>query len=362
MKFEIQCTRHAARRARLYCEHGLVDTPAFMPVGTYGAVKGMQPSILEALGTQIILANTFHLMLRPGAKLIEAQGGLHGFMQWRRPILTDSGGFQIFSLGALRTITEEGVHFRSPLTGESIFLTPEISVEVQKQLQSDIVMVLDDCTPYPASEKVVRQSMALSLRWAKRCHCAHQAGGSQAALFGIVQGGMYEKERQASLEGLLNIGFDGYAMGGLSVGEPKDLMFEVLEKTLPLLPAHHPRYLMGVGTPSDIARAVALGADLFDCVLPTRHARNGHLFTSEGVVRIRNAVHKNAKRPLDERCACSTCQHYSRAYLHHLDRCKDPLGVVLNTLHNLHTYQTLMKDLQRHIEHGTLSSFVKDIF
>lgn len=359
MKFELLTQRGQARRGRLTLKHGEVDTPAFMPVGTYGSVKGIQPEILVNNGSQIILGNTFHLMLRPGTDIIKKHGGLHRFMHWNRPILTDSGGFQVFSLGELRKITEEGVHFKSPVNGDAIFLTPEKSIEIQKHLNSDIVMVFDECTPYPATEEVARVSMELSLRWAERSKKAHE---TDSALFGIVQGGMYPDLRKTSLEGLLEIGFDGYAIGGLSVGEPKHLMLETLEATTPHLPQDKPRYLMGVGTPCDIAKAVTLGIDMFDCVMPTRNARNGHLFTSKGAIRIRNAANKDSLEPLDPNCKCTTCLHYTRAYLHHLDKCGEPLSIVLNTIHNLQYYQTLMKELRVGIEQGTLTSLVNDIF
>jgi queuine tRNA-ribosyltransferase len=358
MQFELLKTEGLARRGRLHFTRGIVETPAFMPVGTYGTVKAMLPRDIKAIGAHIILGNTFHLMLRPGVDVIRAHGDLHDFMQWSGPILTDSGGFQVFSLGDIRKITEEGVTFRSPLNGEKIFLSPEKSMEVQWKLGSDIVMVFDECTPYPAEYTVAKESMLLSLRWAERCKRAHE--GNSSALFGIVQGGMYEDLRQHSLEGLINIGFDGYAVGGLSVGEPKKEMFRVLDFLAPILPIDKPRYLMGVGTPSDLIQGVLRGVDMFDCVMPTRNARNGHLFTSHGVIKIRNSEHKSSTKSLDSECDCYTCAHFTRAYLHHLDRCHEILGAQLNTIHNLRFYQRLMADLRDAIEQGKLSAFVKD--
>ncbi len=344
-----------ARRARLSLPRGHIETPAFMPVGTYGTVKGMTPEELRAIGAEIILGNTFHLMLRPGTAIIEQLGGLHRFMHWDGPILTDSGGFQVFSLGELRKISEQGVHFRSPVDGRPVFLGPEASMAVQRALGADIVMIFDECTPYPASDDEVRRSMELSLRWAARCKLAH--GDNPAALFGIVQGGMSPALRSASLAGLLEIGFDGYAVGGLSVGEPPAERLRVLDHLAGELPEEHPRYLMGVGKPSDIVEAVARGIDLFDCVMPTRNARNGHLFVRGGVLRIRNACHKNDDSPLDARCGCYTCQHYSRAYLHHLERCNEILGARLNTIHNLAFYQDLMRALRAAIAEGRFEAF-----
>ncbi|HTT09110.1 MAG TPA: tRNA guanosine(34) transglycosylase Tgt [Gammaproteobacteria bacterium] len=356
MRFELLAREGAARLGRLHTAHGTIDTPVFMPVGTYGTVKTMSPEELQSLGAQIVLGNTYHLMLRPGTEVIAGHGGLRGFMHWRGPILTDSGGFQVFSLGETRHITAEGVTFRSPVNGDEIVLTPERSMAVQRALGADIVMIFDDCTPYPATEEAAAASMRLSLAWAARSKEAH--GGSRAALFGIVQGGMYEGLREESLAGLQRIGFDGYALGGFSVGEPKPEMKRVLTHVAPKLPAGHPRYLMGVGTPEDLVEAVGLGLDMFDCVLPTRNARNGHLFTRSGVVRIRNSEHRNATGPLDESCACYTCRNYSRAYLHHLDRCGEILGLRLNTLHNLHYYLTLMRELREAIAAGRLSFYV----
>ncbi|MEO1767128.1 tRNA guanosine(34) transglycosylase Tgt [Thiobacter aerophilum] len=356
MKFELLAHDGAARRGRLTLTHGVVETPAFMPVGTYGTVKAMRPDALREVGAQIVLGNTFHLYLRPGLEVIAAHGGLHGFMGWDGPILTDSGGFQVFSLNALRQISEEGVHFRSPVNGDPCFLSPEESMRIQRVLNSDIVMIFDECTPYPADQATARASMQLSLRWAERSRRAHE--GNPSALFGIVQGGMYEGLREASVEGLIKIGFDGYAIGGLSVGEPKDEMRRILAFTAPRLPAERPRYLMGVGTPEDIVEAVALGMDMFDCVMPTRNARNGMLFTRHGDIKIRNSVHRTDTRPLDETCDCYTCRHFSRAYLHHLDKTNEILGAILNTHHNLHFYQTLMRELRAAIEAGRLADYI----
>ena len=358
MQFELLAWDGAARRGRLELARGVVETPAFMPVGTYGTVKAMTSEELAELGAEIVLGNTFHLMLRPGTDVIGRCGGLHGFMHWSGPILTDSGGFQVFSLGDLRRITEAGVHFKSPINGSAVFMGPEDSMAVQRALGSDIVMIFDDCTPYPAERSQVEASMALSLRWAARSKAAH--GDSAAALFGIVQGGMHEALRAASLEGLQEIGFDGYAIGGLSVGEPPAERLRVLEFLADRLPAERPHYLMGVGTPADIVAAVCRGIDMFDCVMPTRNARNGHLFTHHGVVRIRNARYRDDDRPLDPLCDCYTCRHYSRAYLHHLDRCHEILGARLNTLHNLHYYQALMRGLRDAIAGQFLEQFVAD--
>lgn len=360
MEFNLSHTDQAARRGRLKFPRGTVETPMFMPVGTYGTVKALTPEQLHKLGAQIILGNTFHLMLRPGTEVIQLHGDLHDFMGWSGPILTDSGGFQVFSLGKLRKITEAGVKFSSPINGEKVFLSPESSMQVQKELGSDIVMCFDECTPYPASYSQAKESMELSLRWAKRSKEAH--GDSKAALFGIVQGGMYSDLRQTSLAGLQDIGFSGYAIGGLSVGEPKDEMLNVLDNLLPHMPSDAPRYLMGVGTPRDLVEAVMRGVDLFDCVMPTRNARNGHLFTSEGVIKIRNSKHKTALGPLDPNCDCYTCENFSRSYLHHLDRCKEILGAQLNTIHNIYFYLQLMKNLRSAIEQGTLQSFAEKIF
>ena len=360
MKFEKIATQGKARRGRLTFPRGVVETPAFMPVGTYGTVKGMLPKDIEAIGAQIILGNTFHLMLRPGTEIVRLHGDLHDFMQWQGPILTDSGGFQVFSLGKMRKITEQGVTFQSPVNGSKVFIDPERSMEVQRELGSDIVMIFDECTPYPATETEAATSMRLSLRWAKRSKEAH--GDSPSALFGIVQGGMYEHLRDESLEGLTEIGFDGYAIGGLSVGEPKDEMVKVLDHLAHRMPEDKPRYLMGVGKPEDLVEGVRRGVDMFDCVMPTRNARNGHLFTDTGVVKLRNASNKTDTRPLDETCDCYTCQNFSRAYLHHLDKCKEILGSQLNTIHNLRYYQRLMAGLREAIEQGKLDNFVTEFY
>jgi queuine tRNA-ribosyltransferase len=360
MKFNLLNTDGLARRGQLVFDRGVVETPAFMPVGTYGTVKGMTPEELADSGAHICLGNTFHLMLRPGTEIIKQHGDLHDFMHWDKPILTDSGGFQVFSLGDLRKITEEGVTFRSPINGEKILLTPEKSMEVQRDLGSDIVMIFDECTPYPATEKEAETSMQLSLRWAQRSKDAH--GDNASALFGIIQGGMYEALRDISLAGLEDIDFDGYAIGGLSVGEPKDDMMRIVKYTAPKIPAHKPRYLMGVGKPEDIVESVRRGIDMFDCVMPTRNARNGHLFVSEGVVKIRNAKHKTDTAPLDENCDCYTCKNYSRSYLHHLDKCNEILGARLNTIHNLRYYQSIMEGLREAIANGELDEFVEDFY
>ncbi len=360
MKFELITTSGKARRGRMTFERGVVDTPAFMPVGTAGTVKGMTPEEVEATGAQICLGNTFHLMLRPGTAIVKQHGDLHDFMNWDKPILTDSGGFQVFSLGELRTINEEGVTFRSPINGEKILLTPEKSMEVQRDLGADIVMIFDECTPHPATQAEARSSMELSLRWAERSKQAH--GDNPAALFGIIQGGMYEELRTISLDGLTKIGFDGYAIGGLSVGEPKEDMMRILDHIAPEMPADKPRYLMGVGKPEDLVEAVRRGVDMFDCVMPTRNARNGHLFISTGVVKIRNAVHRTDTGPLDPECDCYTCKNYSRAYLHHLDRSNEMLGGRLNTIHNLHFYQKVMQDLRDAIEADRLEEHVAEFY
>ncbi len=360
MTYELITTDGKARRGRLTFDRGVVETPAFMPVGTYGTVKGMKPEDVAATGADIILGNTFHLMLRPGTDIIEQHGGLHGFMNWDKPILTDSGGFQVFSLGKTSKITEEGVRFSSPVNGEKIMLTPERSMEVQRSLNSDIVMIFDECTPYPASHKESKDSMELSLRWAQRSKDAH--GDSPNALFGIVQGGMFEDLREVSVAGLQAIDFDGYAIGGLSVGEPKEDMIRILDHTAPLIPKNKPRYLMGVGKPEDLVEGVRRGIDMFDCVMPTRNARNGHLFVNTGVIKIRNAAHKTDTGPLDDTCDCYTCKNYSRAYLHHLDKCKEILGSQLNTLHNLHFYQKVMQGLRDAIEQGRLDAFVEEFY
>jgi queuine tRNA-ribosyltransferase len=355
MKFTLHNTSGAARRGTLDLAHGKLETPAFMPVGTYGTVKAMSPLELKEMGAQIVLGNTFHLWLRPGIEVIAAHGGLHRFMGWDGPILTDSGGFQVFSLGPLRKITGGGVEFRSPVNGDKCFLSPEESMRIQKVLNSDIVMIFDECTPYPADEQVAGVSMRLSLSWAERSKKAHE--GNSNALFGIVQGGMHEHLRDESLEGLKNIGFDGFAIGGLSVGEPKDDMLRILKHTAPQLPQDKPRYLMGVGTPEDLVEAVGNGIDMFDCVMPTRNARNGHLFTRFGDVRIKNAQYRLDTRSLDEQCTCYTCRHFTRAYLHHLHRLGEILGARLNSIHNLHYYQELMSDIRKAIEEGRYSEF-----
>ncbi len=360
MKFNLIATDGAARRGQLTLAHGVVDTPTFMPVGTYGTVKAMSPDELHNLGAQIVLGNTFHLWLRPGLEVIAAHGGLHRFMGWDGPILTDSGGFQVFSLGELRKITEEGVKFQSPINGDKLFLTPEESMRIQRVLNADIVMIFDECTPYPATHDEAADSMRMSLRWAERSKRAHE--GNPNALFAIVQGGMYEDLRDESLAGLTDIGFDGYAIGGLSVGEPKDDMQRILAHTAPRLPADKPRYLMGVGTPEDLVNAVQRGIDMFDCVLPTRNARNGWLFTRHGTVKIRNAVHATDTAPLDATCGCYTCGHFTRAYLHHLQRTNEILGARLNTLHNLFYYQQLMRELREAIAAGRLEACVAGFF
>lgn len=360
MHFELLNQDGAARRGRLhFANQKVAETPAFMPVGTYGTVKTMLPEQLRAMGADIVLGNTFHLMLRPGPDVIKHHGGLHQFMHWSNVILTDSGGFQVFSLAKIRQLTEGGVKFRSPLDGSTIFLGPEESIAMQHALNSDIIMVFDECTPYPATLFEARLSMELSLRWAARCHVYHAEHPS--ALFGIVQGGVYPELRAESLAGLVKLDFDGYAIGGLSVGEPKAEMLMVLDELMPIMPADKPRYLMGVGTPQDIIAGVMRGVDMFDCVLPTRNARNGHLFTSQGIVRLRNTRYKTDRNPLDPACDCYTCQNYTLAYLHHLDRCKEMLGSHLNTIHNLHFYQKMMRDLRHAIERGTFSTFVEQL-
>ncbi len=356
MKFTLHKTDGLARRGTLELAHGTVETPAFMPVGTYGTVKAMSPQELQDIDAHIVLGNTFHLWLRPGLEVIEAHGGLHRFMGWDGPILTDSGGFQVFSLGELHKITGGGVEFRSPVNGDKCFLSPEESMRIQKVLNSDIVMIFDECTPYPADEQVAGSSMRLSLDWAERSKKAHE--GNANALFGIIQGGMHENLRDESLTELVSIGFDGYAMGGLSVGEPKEDMLRILRHTAPQMPQHKPRYLMGVGTPEDLVDAVTEGVDMFDCVMPTRNARNGHLFTRHGDVRIKNAQYRTDIRPLDEQCACYTCRHFSRAYLHHLHRAGEILGARLNTLHNLHYYQELMGGIRAAIAAEKFEAFV----
>ncbi|MDD4915963.1 MAG: tRNA guanosine(34) transglycosylase Tgt [Methylococcales bacterium] len=360
MKFELQTTDGDARRGRLSFARGVVETPIFMPVGTYGAVKSLTPEDLNQLGAQIILGNTFHLMLRPGMEVIKAHGDLHDFMRWQKPILTDSGGFQVFSLGALRKISEQGVTFKSPVNGSKIFMGPEESMQVQRDLGADIVMIFDECTPYPATFQEAADSMRLSLRWAERSKRAHE--GNPAALFGIVQGGMFPQLRQESIDGLTGIGFDGYAIGGLSVGEPKAEMLATLDAIHRNMPTDKPRYLMGVGTPEDLVEGVRRGIDMFDCVMPTRNARNGHLFTRHGVIKIRNNQYQSDTRPLDETCTCYTCRNYSRSYLKHLDKCKEMLGSRLNTIHNLHYYLELMQGLRTAIESHELDEFVREFY
>jgi len=358
MQFSLIRQDGASRRGTLTLTHGNVETPAFMPVGTYGTVKTLSPQEIRDIGAHIVLGNTFHLWLRPGLDVIEAHGGLHGFMGWDGPILTDSGGFQVWSLGALRKITEEGVKFRSPINGDLCFLTPEESMRIQKVLNSDIVMIFDECTPYPATWTQGRDSMELSLRWAARSKAAHACNPN--ALFGIIQGGMYEDLRDRSLQGLVEIGFDGYAIGGLSVGEPKDDMLRILDHTVPRMPADRPRYLMGVGTPEDLVDAVLRGVDMFDCVMPTRNARNGWLFTRFGDVKLKNARYKSDTGALDPECACYTCRNFTRAYLHHLHKVGEILGSRLNTIHNLHFYQELMASLRNAIEEGRLDNFAEE--
>lgn len=360
MKFDLKTSDGKARRGTVSFPRGDIQTPAFMPVGTYGTVKGMLPRDVKELGAEIILGNTFHLWLRPGNKIIKELGGLHEFMQWDKPILTDSGGFQVFSLGKMRKITEHGVTFRSPVNGDKVELTPEISMEIQRDLGSDIVMIFDECTPYPATVKEAKDSMEMSLRWAQRSKDAH--GDNPSALFGIIQGGMYEDLRDVSLAGLTDIGFDGYAIGGLSVGEPKEDMVRILDHLAHKMPADKPRYLMGVGKPEDLVEGVRRGIDMFDCVMPTRNARNGHLFIDTGVLKLRNAVNKTDNSPVDPTCDCYTCQNFSRAYLHHLDKCKEILGCTLNTIHNLHFYQTVMAGLRKSLEEGTFTAFVEDFY
>jgi len=360
MKFEKLAEDGKARRGRISFPRGDVETPAFMPVGTYGTVKGMLPRDVEETGAHMILGNTFHLMLRPGTEIIKQHGDLHDFMQWKGPILTDSGGFQVFSLGKMRKITEKGVTFQSPVNGDKVFVGPEESMQVQRDLGSDVVMIFDECTPYPATEQEAADSMRLSLRWADRSKKEH--GDNESALFAIVQGGMYDHLRDESLKGLTDIGFDGYAIGGLSVGEPKDEMMKVLDHIAHQLPQDKPRYLMGVGKPEDLVEGVRRGVDMFDCVMPTRNARNGHLFVDTGVVKLRNASNKTDTRPLDETCDCYTCRNFSRAYLHHLDKCKEILGSQLNTIHNLRFYQRVMQGLRDALDQGKLSDFVAEFY
>jgi queuine tRNA-ribosyltransferase len=361
MRFSVLARSGAARRGRLELAHGIVETPVFMPVGTYGSVKAMAPDELVDLGARIVLGNTFHLWLRPGTEVIGAHGGLHRFMGWHKPILTDSGGFQVWSLGAMRKVREEGVAFASPINGDRLFLTPELSMEIQRTLDSDVAMAFDECTAFPSTRDEAARSMELSLRWARRSRNAYGAGQNANALFGIVQGGMHEDLRDASLAGLRDIGFDGYAIGGLSVGEPKDVMLRIVAHTAPRLPADRPRYLMGVGTPEDLLAGVAAGIDMFDCVLPTRNARNGWLFTRHGNVRIRNARYRADTAPLDETCGCYCCREFTRAYLHHLQRANEILGARLATIHNLHYYLTLMAEMREAIARDTFSAWADHV-
>jgi queuine tRNA-ribosyltransferase len=365
LQFKLLATDGAARRGQITLNHGVVETPIFMPVGTYGSVKAMLPHELTEIGAQIVLGNTFHLWLRPGTEVMEKHGGLHGFMQWNKPILTDSGGFQVFSLNGLRKITEEGVKFASPIDGSRLFLTPEESMRIQRALNSDIAMVFDECTPYeidgrPATAEEAAQSMRMSLRWARRSRVAFHEQENPNALFGIVQGGMYENLRDESLAGLVDIGFEGYAIGGLSVGEPKEDMMRILAHVTPRMPAEAPRYLMGVGTPEDLVEGVSRGVDMFDCVMPTRNARNGWLFTRFGDIKIRNARYRDDTRPLDPSCSCHTCAHFSRAYLHHLQRANEITGSRLNTLHNLHFYLTIMQEMRDAIAGGRFAQWRAD--
>ena len=360
MEFQVAYQDGLARRGRIDFPRGAVQTPAFMPVGTYGTVKGMLPRDIVGIGAEIILGNTFHLWLRPGTEVIRAHGDLHDFMGWEGPILTDSGGFQVFSLDELRKVTEDGVVFKSPVNGDRVFLDPETSMQIQRDLGSDVVMIFDECTPYPATEAEAERSMQLSLRWAQRSKEAH--GDNPAALFGIIQGGMYPELRKRSLAALAEIGFDGYAVGGLSVGEPKAEMLRVLDNLSGELPAEAPRYLMGVGTPADLLEGVRRGIDMFDCVMQTRNARNGHLFTSRGVIKLRNARHKTSTEPLDADCDCYTCQNFSRAYLAHLDKCNEILGSQLATIHNLRFYQNHMSAIRAAIEAGDLDGFAQAFY
>ena len=366
LQFDLLATEGHARRGRLTLNHGVIQTPIFMPVGTYGTVKGVMPRDLEAMGAQIILGNTFHLWMRPGLDVMKQFGGLHKFENWSKPILTDSGGFQVWSLGDMRKISEEGVKFASPVNGDRLFMTPEVSMQIQTVLNSDIVMQFDECTPYwqgakgsghITSEREARSSMELSMRWAKRSKAEFERLGNPNALFGIVQGGMFENLREESLAGLVEMDFPGYAIGGVSVGEPKDEMLRIMNHTPHRLPAHKPRYLMGVGTPEDLVDGVAAGVDMFDCVMPTRNARNGHLFTRFGDLKIRNARHRSDERPIDETCSCHTCQNFSRAYLHHLDRCGEMLGPMLTSIHNLHYYLNLMQEVRDALDAGRFEAF-----
>jgi queuine tRNA-ribosyltransferase len=360
MRFELLARDGAARRGRLEFERGSVQTPAFMPVGTYGTVKAMTPESLLDIGAEIVLGNTFHLYLRPGLDVIEAHQGLHRFMNWSRPILTDSGGFQVWSLAEMRKITEEGAHFRSPVDGAKIFLSPEESMRIQRILRSDIAMSFDECTPYPATVEAARASMELSMRWARRGFDEYYRSEAPGTLFGIVQGGVHSELRRESLGLLEEIGFEGYAVGGLAVGETEEERVSVLDGLMPHMPLHKPRYLMGVGRPEDIVEAVSRGIDMFDCVMPTRHARNGHLFTRTGVVNIRNAAHQKNTGPIEDGCECYTCRNYSRSYLRHLDKCGEILGSHLNTVHNLYFYQRLMAEIRAAIEVGRFAAYASE--
>ncbi len=362
MEYQLKKTDGYARCGRLIFKCGVVETPVFMPVGTYGTVKGLTPEEIKITGSQILLSNSFHLWLRPGEQVIKSHGNLHTFMHWYGPILSDSGGFQVFSLGSLCKINEKGVHFRNPINGNKVFLSPEKSMDIQYNLGSDIVMIFDDCTPYPADWEYAKSSMEMSLRWAQRSHQRFKELNNKNALFGIIQGSIYKDLRDISLQGIVNIGFDGYAIGGLAVGEPKEIMYRMLEYICPQMPQDKPRYLMGVGKPEDLVEGVRRGIDMFDCVMPTRNARNGHLFVTNGVVKIRNTKYKDDLAPLDKECDCYTCQHYSRAYLHHLDRCNEILGARLNTIHNLRYYQRLMANLHQAIKGGQLNLFVQDFY
>ncbi|OEE75768.1 tRNA guanosine(34) transglycosylase Tgt [Vibrio genomosp. F6] len=362
LKYELKKTNGNARRGQLQFERGTVETPAFMPVGTYGTVKGMTPEEVKGTGAEILLGNTFHLWLRPGQEIMKLHGDLHDFMNWKGPILTDSGGFQVFSLGKTRKITEEGVHFRSPVNGDKIFMDAEKSMQIQYDLGSDIVMIFDECTPFPATHDEARISMERSIRWADRSRNEFDRQDNSNSLFGIVQGGVYEDLRDVSVEALTKIGFDGYAVGGLAVGEPKEDMHRILEHTCPQLPEDKPRYLMGVGKPEDLVEGVRRGIDMFDCVMPTRNARNGHLFVTGGVIKIRNAKHKTDTTPLDPQCDCYTCSNYSKSYLHHLDRCNEILGARLNTIHNLRYYQRLMQSIRNAIDEDRFDAFVEEFY
>ncbi|MBP3156745.1 tRNA guanosine(34) transglycosylase Tgt [Aliivibrio fischeri] len=362
MKYELIKKQGRARRGQLQFDRGTVETPAFMPVGTYGTVKGMTPEEVKGTGAEILLGNTFHLWLRPGQEIMKLHGDLHDFMNWKGPILTDSGGFQVFSLGKTRKITEEGVHFRSPVNGDKIFMDAEKSMQIQYDLGSDVVMIFDECTPYPATHDEARISMERSIRWAERSRNEFDRQENPNALFGIVQGGVYEDLRDVSVEALTKIGFDGYAVGGLAVSEPKEDMHRILEHTCPQLPEDKPRYLMGVGKPEDLVEGVRRGIDMFDCVMPTRNARNGHLFVTGGVIKIRNAKHKTDTTPLDPECDCYTCQNYSKSYLHHLDRCNEILGARLNTIHNLRYYQRIMASIRKALEEDRFEQFVEEFY